>query len=309
LIEQLNTLKREAIEQNERKEHEIEENLMIQRHQLERLLTEVDSQLLKTATATSVEDKFRVGVFFERSTKRVKDSKGLCEIESVTGKCKAVLEMPDITEFRVRYPRDYNGRNLLNHHLTGGTATVVEILGLNGSTVMNEGTLEGETTASWNNNGLLIDLAPTNDNPELSYRPQLQTGTAWGQPGGGNGTGVIVIDLTGENNRAYRISKFTFFQMTSDGAVTAIKLSYHTSLVQVPSHSTDGWIELTNWIDIGAAVVVPNPDGLTEGNTVEATETWTGNRFPARFIKIEARNDGRNGSPNYIEIRQIKAFY
>jgi hypothetical protein len=59
---------------------------------------------------------------------------------------------------------------------------------------------------------------------------------------------------------------------------------------------------------VGPAQIVPLPPTVNRGNLVRASAAITVTRFSTRFLKIEARNDGSNGSPGYIELRNVKAF-
>jgi len=197
--------------------------------------------------------------------------------------------------------------NLLNHCITGGLTRLVEYNYTNGASSYNNGTLEGPADNSWQNNGCLVDQGDFPDKLMKSYRSNQNSGSTWSN-GGADSSGVLVIDITCEI-RPRRISRILIFQMISDGATSHLRFSYHIDLTSNPSYSADTWIAMhDDWITIGPAITIENPPGLA-GHTVQCTHVFDlPQAIRTRFLKVEVKNDGRNGSPSYIELRQIKAL-
>jgi len=179
----------------------------------------------------------------------------------------------------------------------------------------NEGTRDAVLQVAWCNNGCLHDEESYRDHPEISWRSSPAVGTTWSSGGSERGTGVLVLNL----GRTKRIGIFSVFQMRSDGRTTGIRLSYHpvTGDPEIDkvcpiwnSEKEDDWVKLGDWVELGSGEDVYSEEDSSEErqSMVKTTDIWQVPGFYTRFLKIECRNDGRHGSPSYIELRQIKAF-
>jgi len=199
--------------------------------------------------------------------------------------------------------------NLLTHVLTGGTCRLIEYQFYNGAAAYNAGTLDAPPTATWANNGCLMDSPVTKNNAYLSYRVNSSIGSTWTNSAQNNGTGVLVIDLTCVKGDTRTLRRFTLFQMVSDGTTSAVQISAHTSTDMPPVYTDNSWFVVLPWKDVGPAVLDANPPGSdANGNTVKSSGECTIPIVTTRYLKIELRNDGRNGHPGYIELRQIKGY-
>jgi len=208
------------------------------------------------------------------------------------------------------------GLNILNEVQTGGTAKVIYIDGLNGATVYNAGTMNGTMESSWSNNGCLISQTPpsTNtggsgdsiDNPFESYRSNTATGSVWVNNNPGISIGRLVIDM----GKSYQFSTVHVFPMRSDGQVTHIAVSYYdqTTNMDILQNNINASIDSTNWTRI---VPMSNVSiGTSQSDTTVVNPTvFTFPPVRSRYMRIEAANDGSNGDPAFIEIRQLKAYY
>jgi len=188
---------------------------------------------------------------------------------------------------------------------------LVEYSFYNGVTAYNPGTLDASPNATWANNGCLIDDPLTKNNSYFSYRSNSSIGSTWtNAPIGANGVGVLVVDLTQATDVTRTLRRFNVFQMVSDGATTSVQISGHNRTDDVvPSYMDNEWLVVLPWKEMGQAVLEANPIGADpSGNTVKCTNEYNVKAFTTRYLKIEVSNNGRNGHPGYIELRQIKGY-
>ncbi len=173
---------------------------------------------------------------------------------------------------------------------------------------------EGSITDSWLPNGCLYD-DPQTPSDDISLRSNPDCGTTWSSPSAGNGVGVIIIDLTGQDDKSVSFSQFYVFNMVSDGCVTHLRTLVHPSLkspapvypnydttAYPPSQDDATWSECVGWRVIGSGKQAP------DRNKTRVSEIFNINSNSSRYLKIEAKNDGSCKTPNYIELRQIKLF-
>jgi hypothetical protein len=187
--------------------------------------------------------------------------------------------------------------NVCNEVQTGGTARAVHITGHNGATIYNAGTLNGHVGANWTNNGCLFDEAPTNLITSVRVNPS--GGTTWVNASPGLTIGELVIDL----GKTCSISRFDIYAMRSDGQVTDARIFAHSDLTPniVPN---DSWEEIVPWTPIAMGVDTHgDATQLTSPTTVSLDEPVI-----TRYLMLQAKNDGRNGNPSYIEVRQLRAW-
>eukprot|EP01130_Rhizamoeba_saxonica_P004758 TRINITY_DN1930_c0_g1_i3.p1 TRINITY_DN1930_c0_g1~~TRINITY_DN1930_c0_g1_i3.p1 ORF type:complete len:395 (+),score=78.54 TRINITY_DN1930_c0_g1_i3:105-1289(+) len=195
--------------------------------------------------------------------------------------------------------------NLLVDQRCGGSSLIVEYNFYNGATAYNQGTINGNPDSNWQNNGMII----SSDHPDrlISHRINTNIGSTWGNGLPNESIGVVVIDITGQE-QAVAISRFCAFQMNSDGRATHIRISAALPIDNpLPYNSTD-WLVMLNWQTIGQFEEVPNPPEFGSGNSITCTEVWRLPTFHTRYLKVELRNDGSHGSNGYIELRQLMAF-
>jgi len=228
---------------------------------------------------------------------------GLRELENITLSSLGLMNNDDCA-------------NVFNHHLTGGKLKLVKYTFYGGANVYNANTEEGAPGNSWNNNGMFIDEGTFKDHEEFSFRTNRNAGTTWSNSAAGESVGVVMADLTQNKEETRAITKFCVFQMSSDGATSHIRISYFPDTINIPTNYEDNnWIIILDWTEVGPyefATVdelnVSNAENFGADSVMKRTESWTVPTFETRFIKIEVKNDGRNGSAGYIELRQIKAF-
>jgi hypothetical protein len=211
-------------------------------------------------------------------------------------------------------PRDSYAKgvaeNYLNHIHTGGTCRLIEYNYYNGASPYNPGTLDAPPNATWANNGCLMDSQFSKDNSSISYRVNSSIGSTWTNSApDSHGTAVLVVDLTTSPEITRTLRRFCIFQMVSDGATTGVQISSHPNLQNAAAYADPGWIVILPWSHVGPAAIVANPPGSDpNGNTVKVSSEYQIDPCRTRFLKIELRNDGTNGHPGYIELRQIKAY-
>lgn len=92
--------------------------------------------------------------------------------------------------------------------------------------------------------------------------------------------------------------------MFSDGKTTQIELAVHPATGDTPPDWQDGkWKVITEgFAPVGAGATA---DG---GTTVTDPTVLTVGRQSTRYLRVRVRNDGSQGSENYIELRSLKLF-
>ncbi len=136
------------------------------------------------------------------------------------------------------------------------------------------------------------------DNPNFWSGPSSE-GSTWNNYIPGGSIGVLVVDLL----QVRSINQFRVFQMFADGKTTHIQVfknSDYTGSVQ-PSAKSSGWQPVINKTAVGA--------GTDSFSFIANPTTINANTFSTRYLMIHAYNDGSLGSPNYIELKGIKAFF
>lgn len=134
------------------------------------------------------------------------------------------------------------------------------------------------------------------DDPSKSVKSNHRSGSTWAS---GSAQGYMVIDL----GTVRSFNQLAVFQMFSDGKVTHLTLYAHpdtSASSTAPVITNTEWVEKIPETSIGA--------GLRTGSTVTGPTVIDFNYVTTRFIRVKARNDGSLGSPNYIEIRELKLF-
>jgi len=223
-------------------------------------------------------------------------------------------ELETIIQRKLGIVTDFGTQNVLNHHVSGGKLRLIKYTFKNAS-AYSPSTEEGASGNSWNNNGTFIDELPCKDNELFSFRTNKNTGSTWVNSSPGESTGILIADLTQQNESVVPISKFCVFQMHSDGSTTHLKISFHPSNTYAPETDDTDWVTVLDWAEIGP-LAYATADDLDENqranfqleSIIKRTELFTVQTFETRFLKFEIKNDGRHGSGNYIELRQIKAF-
>jgi len=198
--------------------------------------------------------------------------------------------------------------NISNHDKTGGTLTVESYTWQEGASSYNDGTRNGDETASWYNNGMFIDSNIYVDHPEYSYRSNTNTGTNWCNGTAGTSYGTVVANL----HATREISKFALFQMSSDGACTQVQISSHPSIEETaPAPLDENWVIIKPWSEIRAfqwAETGEIEEGIPNNYVSRVTETWDVQPFQTKYVRIQVKNHGTHGFSSYIQLRQIKAF-
>lgn len=200
---------------------------------------------------------------------------------------------------------DIRSKNLLLSCQTGGQAKLIAYEYYNGSGPYNPGTLDADGNAGWANNGALVETEETKHSPDFCFRQNSSTGSTWSNTPGS--IGVLIVDLT-QADATVTLSKFSVFQMESDGATTGVRIFYHPSTTTPPTgYSDQRWIPACDEQEIGGITKAPNTKGWP-GTVMRVAKKFRTDAFDTRFIKIEATNDGRHGQPCYIELMCIKGF-
>jgi len=205
------------------------------------------------------------------------------------------------------------GENMLNYHLTGGKAKIKYYSNFENAHAYNLGTEEGSINSSWQNNGMFVESKFLKNSDEYSYRDSNSIGSTWQNSLPGTSTGTVIVDLTQKINTLRKISRFCLFQMVSDGAVTSMRISYHNNTTdQFPAYDAQDWITAIDWAPVGKAETVDQNDLIEEdidrSRIIKRTELWICPSFETRYLKIDAINDGSNGTNGYIEVRQLRAY-
>ena len=107
----------------------------------------------------------------------------------------------------------------------------------------------------------------------------------------------MVIDLSTVRD----FNELRVFQMmSSDGKVTQLRMYYHADTNVAPIITDPNWLPLFP--------ESPIADGVINVDTVSLPTIFSFGLTNARFLKIEAKNDGSLGNPSYTEIRELKLF-
>ena len=189
------------------------------------------------------------------------------------------------------------GVNLLRGQSSGGTARIVEQTQATGYTAYRTtlGTTCGE---AWFAFGSLCDETPDTNSQTANTKSDNNSGATWVTNNSGTGVGILVIDL----GAATAFDRLQIYQMFSDGKTTHVRFATHPATGATPPPATDaGWAPIT----AGFELVGP---GAIAGNTVTQPTVVTYASRTTRYLRVEARNDGRYGSGNYLELRALKMF-
>ena len=159
----------------------------------------------------------------------------------------------------------------------------------------------------WEPQGTLCDEAPTTDSPDASTKTEPDSGATWVSGNEGTGelmVGVLVIDACSDAScTSVPFDEARVWQMFSDGKTTQIRFSVHPETGSTPPAWDDGgWSTVTGWEAVAAGAT----DDL--GLTVTAPTVIATGAQQARYLRVEAMNDGTLGDEGYIEIRTIKLF-
>ena len=202
------------------------------------------------------------------------------------------------------------GGQATNSTLTLGHASVVDIaaydlLGTNPSFIYRDDLTQGCDT-SWYPQGTLCDEHPGTHSRTLSHRASDHAGATWRTTTSTSPpvTGVLVIDACHDAAcTTIFFNEARVFQMFSDGKTTHLRLSVHPSTAATPPEWDDlAWLPITGFERI-AAGTQPTAGDVTDPTVLPLAPTT------ARYVRVEARNDGAHTYPNYIELRAIKLFW
>ncbi len=174
------------------------------------------------------------------------------------------------------------GPNLANGVATGGTAIPVQVAAYGGGYVWNFN--NGTCADAWQLVGTLCDESPTTHSPTISSKTITHSGATWSSVG----TGVLVVDLGVP--RTFNLVHV--FQMFSDGKITHFRISTHPAGgPSRPDWQDAGWTPLNGFDLIGP--------GQARGNQVIAPTAIQLPATTSRYVKVEARNDGRYDDARY----------
>lgn len=200
--------------------------------------------------------------------------------------------------------------NVLLGTVSGGAAEVKDIVGLDRSGVATDslvyaGELDMDCSADWRPQGTLCDEEPTTDSRTTSTKTNTNSGATWLARDGNAEltTGVIVVDACSDGScSAIRFDEVVVFQMFSDGKATAFQLFTHPEEGSTPPEWDDpGWAAVTGVEALGEGT--DTTQGAVEDPTVLQPGLQT-----ARYLRLDAQNDGTYGSETYTEIRSVKVF-
>jgi archaellum component FlaG (FlaF/FlaG flagellin family) len=135
----------------------------------------------------------------------------------------------------------------------------------------------------------------------LSYRTNENAGATWDSyDDGNNGIGILVVDLGSE----YFINTMSVFQMFSDGKTTHIEAyAYPNNATSAPSSGDANWSQLFPYTEVGEGTLSNDDYTVSDPTKIGFSGVFT------RYIKFYVKNDGSLGDEDYIELRQVKAFY
>jgi hypothetical protein len=188
------------------------------------------------------------------------------------------------------------GINYMRGVLSGGSADIIE-MSEGGEALIYYGLQEDTTCDSqFYPRTSLCDIGrPVND-PDFSYRRDNRTGATW-YSGGPTGYGILVIDLGSEQI----INSMSVFQMFADGKTTHVEAYAYPNTTVPPSSEDTDWDQLFPYTEVGAGIRIEST--VSDPLKVQFTAVKT------RYIMLYLKNDGSLGNENYIELRQVKAFY
>jgi len=130
----------------------------------------------------------------------------------------------------------------------------------------------------------------------VSYKSSLNQGSTWNNslP---NGIAFMVIDL----GQIRTLNTSYVFQMFSCGKVTHARFWGHPNTSgPAPDFNDTGWYMIFDF--------KPITEGQLLGNEVFNPTKIQFLLQQTRFMKLEFKNDGRFGNPDYIEVRNVKLF-
>ncbi|REE80585.1 thrombospondin type 3 repeat-containing protein [Lutibacter oceani] len=196
------------------------------------------------------------------------------------------------------------GVNFMNGYLSGGSADVIEIaVEGDNAYIYEELSSDPDCNDNWYPRGSLCDQAPYINDPDFSYRQDEDSGATWGiDDFDFNAYGILVIDLGSEQF----INSMSVFQMFSDGKATHIEAYAYPNATAPPSSEDSNWSQLFPYTEVGEGTEV---DGIGQANTVSDPLKIQFSGVFTRYIMLYVKNDGSLGDEDYIELRQIKAFY
>jgi hypothetical protein len=190
------------------------------------------------------------------------------------------------------------GINFMRGELSGGSADIIEMSAGSGASIYRGLSSSEGCSSNWYPRGSLCDEAPYVNDPNYSYRDNVNTGATWNE-GRSNGYGILVIDLGSEQV----INSMSVFQMFSGGRLTHIEAYAYPNATIPPSSADANWDQLFPYTEVGAGGINIGYDTVSDPLKVQFTVVKT------RYIMLYLKNDGRHGYVNYIELRQVKAFY
>eukprot|EP00698_Gefionella_okellyi_P024372 TRINITY_DN8573_c0_g1_i1.p1 TRINITY_DN8573_c0_g1~~TRINITY_DN8573_c0_g1_i1.p1 ORF type:complete len:468 (-),score=51.35 TRINITY_DN8573_c0_g1_i1:56-1327(-) len=157
-----------------------------------------------------------------------------------------------------------------------------------------------EFGGSWLPSHGIWDQPPFTDDEDVFSSPKRVNGSTWVKGTNPANCGLLVVDML----KPRRIGMFSAFQMYSDGKCTHMEIFAHPRLSEPCPQPTD-----PEWYSVGAEQVMNHPleDDLPE-QAVSPAHKWTVTPFTSRYLRINARNDGRYGDGYYIEFKGLKAF-
>ncbi|MEZ4368059.1 MAG: fibrinogen-like YCDxxxxGGGW domain-containing protein [Kofleriaceae bacterium] len=189
------------------------------------------------------------------------------------------------------------GSNLLRGVEAGGQASVVAQT-QTGSYTEYRTTLGSTCAEAWYAKGTLCDEPPDVDSQTASTKSDPNSGATWRPNGDSSGAGILVIDV----GSVVTFDLLQTYQMFSDGKTTHIRFAIHPATGATPPGAADpGWVLLSAGYEAVGA-------GVQAGNTVTSPSSYSYGNQTTRYLRIEARNDGSLGSPNYLELRAVKMF-
>ncbi len=192
------------------------------------------------------------------------------------------------------------GVNFMNSYLSGGSADVIEIAVKGESaSIYQELSSDPACNDAWYPRGSLCDQEPYVNDPDFSYRQKGNSGATWGiDDFDFNAYGILVIDLGSEQF----INTMSVFQMFSDGKATHIEAYAYPNATAAPSSSDSNWSQLFPYTEVGEGTEIDS-NTVSDPLKIQFTTVYT------RYIMLYVKNDGSLGDEDYIELRQVKAFY
>ena len=210
--------------------------------------------------------------------------------------------------------------NLIIEVEYGGSAKVVAISAAVDGEEALEGVyadeLEADCSRSWRPSGALCDRAPTTSSTTISSTHSEDVGSTWYAIADWDDdqlvTGLLVIDACNDGScTTIAFDEARVFQMFSDGKLTHLRLATHPATGDTaPAWDDAGWVTVTGFEEISAGTELgTEEDGDDEWHAVEdPTVIAITPRASTRYLRVEARNDGRYGYETYTELRSLKLF-